>query len=287
MPDFRACALVALVFVSLTAVSITAHAARNDRILLILPESGEWRDEVLAYWNDGVGLEVDMVVDPELGVSRAGPEAGMLASFDAPVVGADWLILRVSEPGELPGRLDALGPDAGPFMAMGPTDAFSDTPAEVYQQLEGVIITTPALPDDGDRAAFLSRARVVATQANAAKPGILFGISLVPAHGDENPLLPAHKLFEDTRDFAGIFAVDTATLGAEGIALVDSVATAAAPRSGGMYMDMMQRPANVLDPTKEIWMQRGAMVLGVLTILGVILIVRFKRPPDHTPPKAG
>jgi len=277
-----ACALVALVL-----VSTAAHAARHDRILLILPESGQWREDALAYWNDGVGLEVDIVLDPALGIAQAGPHEGMLAAFDATTPGAEWVVLRVSEPGDLAAQLATLDAAGRHVAAMGPFEAFSDDPADAYAQCDAVIVTTGPMPGDGDRAAFVAQARIVATQAKAANPHTLLGTNLEPAAGHEEPLLAAQKLFADTRGFLDIFAVDVAALGPEGIALVESVATAPAPRSGGMYMDMMQRPSNILDPTKEVWMQRGAMVLGVLTILGVILIVRFKRPPEITPPKAG
>ena len=282
MPRIAACALVALVL-----VSITAHAARNDRILLILPGDGDWRDEVLTYWNDGVGLDVDIVVDPALGTALEGPDKGMLGVFGQPVPEAEWAIVRVEEPGELEDQLEAMGDGAEHIAAMGPAGAFDDTPAEAYAKLDGVFVTTPALPDGGERAAFLARLRIVATQANEAKPGMLIGVSLEPAADEENPLLPAHKLFEDTRDLAGIFAVDVDALGIDGIALVESVATASPPRARGMYVDMMQRPENILDPAKERWMQWGVMILGAFTILGVFLIVRFKRPPDHSPPNTG
>ena len=279
MPKLFACALVALVLVSLNA-----HAARHNRILLIVPESEEARAEVLSYWNDGVGMEVDMVVDPALGTATDGANAGMLATFDTPVPGAEWVILRVSEPGELAARLDGFDPGQARIAAMGPFEAFADNPRASYARLEAVILITEALPNDGDRAAFLSRARVVATQANEAMPGMLIGVTLAPAVGEDDPLMPANKLFADTRDFVGVFAVDVAAAGPEGIPLVDTIANAPTPGARGMYMDMMQRPENVLDPGKEVWMQRGVMALGVLTILGVFLIVRFKRPPSTSPP---
>lgn len=281
MPKLLVGALAALVL-----LSTTAEAARNDRILLILPDAGDWRDEVIAFWNDGVGLEVDMVVDPALGTQAATAEEGMTAAFDAADPGVEWTLVRVSEPGELAGRVAELTDADTRLAAIGPYEAFSDNPSEAYTHLEGVIVTTPALPDDGDRAAFLSRMRVVATQVNEARPGTLIGISLEPAATDTDPLLPTHKLFEDTRDFVGIFAIDVAAHGMDGVALVESVATASPPRARGMYVDMMQRPENILDPAKEIWMQRGAMVLGVLTIIGVFLIVRWFKAPQDDPPKS-
>lgn len=273
--------------VALMCASFAAHAARNDRVLLILPEGGALREQALAIWNDeGIGMGVDMVVDPALGTDAAAPGPGMRASIGEVVPGTEWVILPVSQPGELAAALDSLPQGDFRIAAMGPFDAFADNPAEAYAQIHAVIMTTPPLPDDGERAAFVARTKIVAAQSKGAQLDMLLGLALEPDDGDD-PLMAAMKLFVDTRDYIGIFAVDVPTHGEYALQLAESVATAPAPRARGMYTDMMQRPENILDPQKEVWMQRAAMVLGVFTILGVAVIVRLKKPGTRMPPQAG